>query len=294
MRLKQKIGIIGRGFVGSAVEFGFSPNTGCDAEVRVYDKDPSKSLHSLEETVNESDIIFLSVPTPSNKDGSMNLDIVRKALQDISDVNTVSDNVVLLRSTVIPGTTRKLDSEFKNVNLIFNPEFLTERSAKFDFINQPRFILGCGDEVMDRYRSEQVADLFRDRFGESIPVIETNYETAELIKYMNNCYFATKVSFLNEMYQIAEKSGVDWEMALDGFVRDGRIGHSHMNVPGPDGKFGFGGSCFPKDIQAMINYGESLDLNMNPLKGVWNTNLVVRPERDWENLKGRAVVDETN
>ena len=236
----------------------------------------------------------MSVPTPSNKDGSMNLDIVRQALQDISDVNTVSDNVVLLRSTVIPGTTRKLDSEFKNVNLIFNPEFLTERSAKFDFINQPRFILGCGDEVMDRYRSEQVADLFRDRFGESIPVIETNYETAELIKYMNNCYFATKVSFLNEMYQISEKSGVDWDIALDGFARDGRIGHSHMNVPGPDGKFGFGGSCFPKDIQAMINYGESLDLNMNTLKGVWNTNLEVRPEKDWENLKGRAVVDETN
>ena len=294
MRLKQKIGIIGRGFVGSAVEFGFSPNTGCDAEVRVYDKDPSKSLHSLEETVNESDIIFLSVPTPSNKDGSMNLDIVRQVLQDISDVNVVNDNIVLLRSTVIPGTTRKLDSEFKNVNLIFNPEFLTERSAKFDFINQPRFILGCGDEVMDRYRSEQVADLFRDRFGESIPVVETNYETAELIKYMNNCYFATKVSFLNEMYQIALESGVDWETALDGFVRDGRIGHSHMNVPGPDGKLGFGGSCFPKDIQAIINYGESLNLNMNTLKGVWNTNLEVRPERDWEELKGRAVVDETD
>ena len=294
MRLKQKIGIIGRGFVGSAVEFGFSPNTGCDAEVRVYDKDPSKSLHSLEETVNESDIIFLSVPTPSNKDGSMNLDIVRQVLQDISDVNVVNDNIVLLRSTVIPGTTRKLNSEFKNVNLIFNPEFLTERSAKFDFINQPRFILGCGDEVMDRYRSEQVADLFRDRFGESIPVVETNYETAELIKYMNNCYFATKVSFLNEMYQIALESGVDWETALDGFVRDGRIGHSHMNVPGPDGKLGFGGSCFPKDIQAIINYGESLNLNMNTLKGVWNTNLEVRPEKDWENLKGRAIVDETD
>tara|TARA_R110002167_G_scaffold29074_1_gene97218 strand:- start:10 stop:894 length:885 start_codon:yes stop_codon:yes gene_type:complete len=294
MRLKQKIGIIGRGFVGSAVEFGFSPNTGCDAEVRVHDKDPSKSLHSLEETVNESDIIFLSVPTPSNKDGSMNLDIVRQVLQDISDVNKVSDNVVLLRSTVIPGTTRKLDSEFKNVNLIFNPEFLTERSAKFDFINQPRFILGCGDNVIDRYRSEQVAFLFKDRFGESIPVVETNYETAELIKYMNNCYFATKVSFLNEMYQISEKSGVDWETALDGFVRDGRVGHSHMNVPGPDGKFGFGGSCFPKDVQAIINYGESLDLNMNTLKGVWNTNLEVRPDKDWENLKGRAVVDETN
>ena len=294
MKLKQKIGIIGRGFVGSAVEFGFSPNTGCDAEIRVYDKEPSKSLHSLEETVNESDIIFLSVPTPSNKDGSMNLDIVKQVLQEISDVNQNPNNIILLRSTVTPGTTRKLQEHFNNIRIIFNPEFLTERSAKFDFINQSRFILGCGDSDLEMYQTEEVADLFRDRFGESISIIQTNFETAELIKYMNNCFFATKVSFLNEMYQIAEKSGVDWDMALDGFVRDGRVGHSHMNVPGPDGKMGFGGSCFPKDIQAIINYGESLDLNMNTLKGVWNTNLEVRPEKDWENLKGRAVVDETN
>jgi len=294
MKLKQKIGIIGRGFVGSAVEFGFSPNTGCDAELRVYDKDPSKSLHSLEETVNESDIIFLSVPTPSNKDGSMNLDIVKQVLQEISDVNQNPNNIILLRSTVTPGTTRKLQEHFNNIRIIFNPEFLTERSAKFDFINQSRFILGCGDSDFEKYQTEEVAELFRDRFGESISIIQTNFETAELIKYMNNCFFATKVSFLNEMYQIAEKSGVDWDMALDGFVRDGRVGHSHMNVPGPDGKMGFGGSCFPKDIQAIINYGESLDLNMNTLKGVWNTNLEVRPEKDWENLKGRAVVDETN
>ena len=294
MKLKQKIGIIGRGFVGSAVEFGFSPNTGCDTEVRVYDKDPSKSLNSLEDTINNSDIIFLSVPTPSNKDGSMNLDIVRQVLSDISEVSKNKNGIILLRSTVIPGTTRKLQLEFDNLNLIFNPEFLTERSAKFDFINQPRFILGSVDETEGKYCSELVADLFRDRFGESISIVETNYETAELIKYMNNCYFSTKISFLNEMYQISQKSGVDWETAIDGFVRDGRVGHSHMNVPGPDGKFGFGGSCFPKDIRAIINYGESLGLKMNTLKGVWNTNLEVRPEKDWENLKGRAVVDETD
>ena len=298
MKLKQKIGIIGRGFVGSAVEFGFSPNTGCDAEVRVYDKDPSKSLNTLQEVVIHSDIIFLSVPTPSNSDGSMNLDIVDSVLNDINEIYIENeycpDNVILLRSTVTPGTTRNLQSRYPNLKLVFNPEFLTERSAKFDFINQSRFILGCGDSDLEMYQTEEVADLFRDRFGESIPIIQTNFETAELIKYMNNCFFATKISFLNEMYQVAKKSGVDWNMALDGFVRDGRIGHSHMNIPGPDGKLGFGGSCFPKDIQAIINYGESLDLNMNTLKGVWNTNLEVRPDKDWENLKGRSVVDETN
>ena len=102
----MNIGIVGKGFVGSAVQFGFSPNTGCDANVKVYDKDPNKSQHSLEEVMNESDFIFLSVPTPSNKDGSISLDIVDKALEDINNVNN-KDNIILLRSTMIPGSTRK-------------------------------------------------------------------------------------------------------------------------------------------------------------------------------------------
>tara|TARA_B100001769_G_C22081180_1_gene582599 strand:+ start:809 stop:1711 length:903 start_codon:yes stop_codon:yes gene_type:complete len=285
---RPSIGVIGNGFVGSAVRFGFSPGTGCDATVRVYDKDTSKSVDTIEDTVNKSEFIFLSVPTPSNKDGSMNLDIVKQALQDISDVNERDDNVILLRSTVTPGTTFMLQEQFDNLRIVFNPEFLTERSAKYDFINQSRVILGGIEGV------HETAELFRWRFGESIPIIETTWETAELIKYMCNCFFATKVSFMNEMYQIAEKCNVDWETALDGFVRDGRVGHSHMNIPGPDGKLGFGGSCFPKDVQAIINFGEILGVNMNTIKGVWETNLEVRPERDWENLKGRAVVDETD
>jgi len=291
MENKIQIGVIGNGFVGSAVRFGFSPITGCDANVRVYDKVSSKSVDTIEDTVNKSEFIFLSVPTPSNKDGSINLDVVEQALQDISDVNENGENVILLRSTVTPGTTRKLQEKHSNLRIVFNPEFLTERSAKYDFINQARVIVGGGEsDLMNSTR--KVADLFKWRFGESIPIIETDWETAELIKYMCNCFFATKISFLNEMYQIAEKCNVDWEMALDGFVRDGRVGHSHMNIPGPDGKFGFAGSCFPKDVQAIINFGETLGVNMNTVKGVWETNLEVRPERDWENLKGRAVVDE--
>ena len=281
----KKIGIIGRGFVGSAVEFGFSAQTGCDAEVRIYDKDPAKSIHTLEETVNKSDFIFLSVPTPSNIDGSMHLGILESALQDIQSVNKRKDNIVLIRSTVLPGTTTKLAKKFKKLNIVFNPEFLTERSAKFDFINQSRFILGGR-----KRHTARVVELFKWRFGDSVPAIETNYETAEMIKYMNNCYFATKVSFMNEMKLIADKSKVDWDLAVEGFIRDGRIGHSHLAVPGPDGKKGFGGSCFPKDVQAIINYGNKLGINMTTLKGVWETNLNVRPEKDWEKLEGRAIV----
>ena len=285
--LKQKIGIFGNGFVGSAVQFGFSPSTGCDYEVRVYDKDPAKSVDTIEETVNESEFIFLSVPTPSNKNGSMNLDIVEQALTDISEVNENEHNIVLLRSTVVPGTTRELQSKFDNLRIVFNPEFLTERSANFDFINQTRFILGgSSDDVIE------VSGLFRERFGHSISIVETNYETAELIKYMGNTFFATKISFLNDMKLLSDECGAIWEDAVEGFVRDGRVGHSHLNVPGHDGKLGFGGSCFPKDIQALIKYGDGVGVDMRVLKAAWETNLEVRPEKDWEQLKGRAVVDE--
>ena len=236
----------------------------------------------------DSDVIFLSVPTPSNSDGSMNVDIVDSVLGDISqDADLFEVGIILLRSTVTPGTTSNLQKKYPNLRIVFNPEFLTERSANFDFINQSRFILGgSSDDVIE------VSELFRERFGSTLSIIETNYETAEMIKYMTNTFFATKISFLNDMKLLADKCGVIWKDAIEGFVRDGRVGHSHLDVPGHDGKYGFGGSCFPKDIQALINFGESNDVDMNVLKGAWETNLKVRPERDWEKLKGRAVVDE--
>lgn len=293
MKIKQKIGVVGNGFVGGAVKFGFSPQTGCDAEVRVYDKNPEKSTHTLEETVNESDFIYLSVPTPANKDGSINLDILDGALDDIDKIHTrEKTNAILIRSTVIPGTTWSLQTKYPQLNILFNPEFLTERSANFDFINQNRFIIGNNGKMGNLMQSESFVKLIKDRFGDCIAVMETSYETAELIKYMNNCFFATKVSFMNEMYQIAEKIDANWDDAVSGFVSDGRIGHSHLGVPGHDGKFGFGGSCFPKDIQAMIDFAETFDLNPTVLKGVWKKNLEVRPEEDWKELKGRAVIDE--
>ncbi len=288
MKINKRIGIVGKGFVGSAVQFGFSPSVGVDAEVKVYDKDPNKSTHTLQEVVLGSDIIFLSVPTPSNKDGSINLDIVKSILNDINEIYSETVNsIILLRSTVIPGTTRKLQQKYPKLRIVFNPEFLTERAANFDFINQSRFVVG-GDPA----DVVEVSELFRKRFGKSMSIIETNSETAELIKYMTNTFFATKISFLNDMKLLSDKCGAIWEHAVEGFVRDGRVGHSHLSVPGHDGRYGFGGSCFPKDIQALINYANDLGVDMNVLSGVWKTNLEVRPERDWEQLKGRSIVDE--
>jgi len=286
-----KIGIIGNGFVGSSVAHGFSANTGCDVkDLKIYDKQNDKSTHTMEEVVNDSDYIFLSVPTPSNHDGSISLDIIYnvfEGIHNVIDYKKENQPIILLRSTVIPKTTSKIQSKYPKMHIIFNPEFLTERSAKLDFINQSRIVLGgsWGDTTAVEY-------LYKWRFGNYIPVIKTDFETAEMIKYMCNCFFATKVSYLNEMKKLSDKIGANWEDCVEGFALDGRIGHSHLNVPGPDGKFGFGGSCFPKDIQAMIHFMDKLGVPVNTLKGTWKTNLEVRPEEDWKELKGRAVVDE--
>ena len=270
----KKIGIIGRGFVGSAVEFGFSAQCGCNAIIKSYDIDESRKKDSLDVTVNNSDFIFVSVPTPSNHTG-IDLSSLVSALESIEQVNRRNDNIILIRSTIIPGTTKKLDEKFKKLNIVFNPEFLTERTAKFDFINQSRFIIG-GDPKF----TNMVAQLYKWRFGSTALIIQTNFETAELIKYMNNCFFATKVSFLNEMKILSQKIGADWDTSVQGFVSDGRIGHSHIQVPGPDGKLGFGGNCFPKDVKAILEFSKKLGVNLNTIKGAWETNLDVRPKED--------------
>lgn len=281
----MKIGIIGKGFVGSAVEYGFTCDENLKAQIKIYDINPDISTNSLSETINDSDFVFISVPTPANNDGSINLDTLDIVLKKINDC-IKNDCIILIRSTVIPGTSLKFSKKYSSLNIVFNPEFLTEKNAKNDFINQSRIILGGEKEL-----TAKVANLYNWRFDKKIPIIETNYQTAELIKYMNNIFLATKVSFMNEMFLIANAINADWEKAVEGFVMDNRIGSSHINVPGHDGKFGFGGSCFPKDIQALIKFSKSLNIDSKVIEATWETNLKVRPEKDWEKLKGRAVVE---
>jgi len=277
--MKNKIGIIGNGFVGNSMAFGFSPTH----EIRVHDKDPKRNLNTIEEVL-ECEYIFVAVPTPMNEDGSISLNIVEAALQEISDKNKKRNNIIILKSTMIPGTTNNFMKQFPKLNIVFNPEFLTERTAKLDFLTQARMILGGAKRLTKR-----VAKLFEERFMHSY-IIETDAITAELIKYMNNVFFASKVSIMNEMKLICDAVGADWNQALKGFAADQRIGDSHLNVPGPDGKMGFGGSCFPKDINAFISMAEDLGIDVPTITGAWKTNLNVRPEKDWEKLEGRAII----
>ena len=243
----------------------------------------NSSLNTLEETVSESDFIFISVPTPMQKNGSIDLSIIYDVFVNINKINKRTDNIIILKSTVTPGTTDVIQKTFCDLNIVFNPEFLTEKTSRLDFINQQRVVLGGKDKYI-----KKVEQLYRDRF-KYCHIIKTDYKTAEMIKYFSNIFFMVKLSFANEMYKITSAINADWDVVLEGAVSDGRIADSHLNVPGPDGRLGFSGSCFPKDINAFMSFADKLGLNINTIKGAWKTNLEVRPERDWEQLEGRAV-----
>jgi UDPglucose 6-dehydrogenase len=150
-------------------------------------------------------------------------------------------------------------------------------------LTQSRIILGGKEKLISR-----VKELFEQRFSNK-HIILTDSTTAEYIKYMNNSFLATKVSIMNEFKKLGDLIGVDWEKALYGFASDGRIGDSHLQVPGPDGLLGYGGTCFPKDVNAILKFAEKNGVVMHTIEGGWKTNLEVRPEKDWEKMKGRAV-----
>lgn len=270
---KPTVGIIGNGFVGESQAFAFSPV----CNIYIYDIDPMKSNDTLEE-IYLCDFVFVCVPTPMYIDGSQDISYVESVFSKASD-----DPIYILKSTVLPGTTNNLLKKYNKLKIIFSPEFLSERTAKIDVLTQARVILG-GNRIL----IEKVKDLYLKRFKKN-NFIETDPLTAEFIKYMNNSFFATKVSIMNEFKLLGDKIGVNWVDALNGFVSDGRIGDSHLNVPGHDGKLGYGGTCFPKDVNAILNLADKLGLKLNTIKGGWLTNLIVRPEKDWEKKIGRSV-----
>jgi len=276
----KNIGIIGNGFVGSAIAAGFALH----ANVKVFDKDPRKSIHTLEETLASSNFIFISVPTPMQHvtGGKIDLSILDSVFNDIVSLSHLSydETIFVIKSTVIPGTTAQYVDRYPNLRIVFNPEFLTERSANLDFINASRIVLGGNSDD-----TRMVAELYHDRFPYT-KVIETDEASAEFIKYMCNCFFATKISYMNEMFLVASKIGCDWDKIMEGFMADGRIGNSHIDVPGHDGDYGFGGKCFPKDINAFMGFCNDIDMDAHVLGAVWQRNMSVRTDLDWGRIKG--------
>ena len=282
----MNIGIVGQGYVGTAVKEVFSKHY----EVDTHDLDKDKcSVDYLEDLVELSNIIFVCVPTPMKKDGSCDTSIVEAVVKDINDMvvsRNVSGRIVAIKSTIPPGTTNRLNKECKNISVIFNPEFLTEANFIDDFKNQNRIIIGG-----ERPSTTKLRQVYSLVFPNA-KIVKTGSITAEMVKYFTNTFLATKVSFANEMKMICDELNIDYDKVVEYSTYDERLGKSHWAVPGPDGKLGFGGSCFPKDLNALIKLADELNIGTWVLRSAWETNLDVRPEKDWKELKGRAVTDE--
>jgi UDPglucose 6-dehydrogenase len=280
----QKIGIIGQGFVGSAVREGMKNHY----EILAYDKDPNKfsNVESIFHIVEGSELTFLCVPTPMRKNGACDLTIVRSALTEINDVAKAleaKDYIVIIKSTVPPGTTWQLNIEFPNLDIVFNPEFLTEANAVEDYKNQNRIIIGG-----ERPGTTTVKRLFAKAFPK-VPIIKTSSTIAEMIKYVTNTFLAMKVSYANEVYQLCQGLNIDYDKVIEYARYDDRLGNSHWSVPGPDGDFGFGGHCFPKDIAALQFVAISLGIDSTMLDAAIRKNDSVRTDLDWTTQIGRAV-----
>lgn len=276
----ENIGIIGLGYVGTAVFSGMSQAY----DIETYDKYKQSTCSSISELCSKVHAVFVCVPTPMKKTGECDTSIVDQVLSEINKCS--KGQLVILKSTVPPTTTSALAEKYSGISLVFNPEFLTEASYISDFVCCNRIILG-GETV----HTNAVAEIYRARFP-SKPIVETSSTTAEMVKYVGNTFLATKVSFANEINQLCDKIGVDYKSLMSYARMDERLGHSHWSVPGPDGHYGFGGSCFPKDVSALVYFMKQMDISPTVLQAVWDKNLEVRPEKDWENLLGRAVTKE--
>ena len=286
-KIMKSIGIIGQGFVGTAVNEGLAKHF----EIETYDIAKKSTCNSLKELETKSDVIFVCLPTPMNKNGSCHLDIVTNVLQELNELMHFggigySIKTIVVKSTIPPGTTEKWNKEFNALDIVFNPEFLTEANSIEDFKNQNRIIVGG-----KRPATTKIARIFRKVFPK-VPIIKTGSTYAEMVKYVTNCFLATKVSFANEMSEICEYLDIDYDKVIEYAKHDERLGYSHWNVPGPDGDVGYGGHCFPKDVKALINVAMEIDSDIRPtmLIATDAKNEQIRNNKDWLNQKGRAVI----
>jgi UDPglucose 6-dehydrogenase len=276
----MKVAIIGYGFVGKALENGLKEN------VQTFLVDPK-----LKTKVNElnsflPEIIFICVPTPMNNDGTQMISILHDVISDISTLKF--SPLVVIKSTVLPKYL--VDIENSSLEFIYNPEFLREKYANEDFINSELILFG-GQKKLTNHLAE-----FYKNYTNCInkKYQQTDLVSASLIKYSINTFLSNKVIFFNELYNVFEESRSkdSWDNITKIISSDKRIGASHMQAPGHDGKFGFGGPCFPKDCQALFAYSKEINKPMTLLKQVIATNNIIR--NSYETLSDREIEQNIN
>jgi UDPglucose 6-dehydrogenase len=284
--------IIGNGFVGKATQILAKNNS--NLNMLIYDIDPEK-CHPIGiklDDLAECDVIFISVPTPMDKNGRNYLGIVESVVDSLKKVINIEKTHIVIRSTVLVGTSNRL-------GCYFMPEFLTEKNWEYDFQNCTNWIFGLlehSGNSRDEDFKKKISNIFELSYQNgnikynNIHFVENS--EAEMIKYFRNTFLAVKVSFCNEIYDFCQNKNINYENVRKLAVLDKRISDSHSLVPGNDGHRGFGGTCFPKDMSALLLDFEDNNIPSYVLKAAIDRNLILdRPEKDWNNNKGRSVIE---
>lgn len=248
------MGIIGVGFVGGALKKYFDARK---TPLCLYDK--YKKIGSVEE-VNRADTVFICVPTPYDSKQGFDISAVVDAVRILKQ-----PKIVVIKSSIIPGTTDKLQKRFPKHKFLFNPEFLREVSAYKDMVKPDRQVVGFTKK--SRSSAAAIMKLLpKAPFQKIMPALE-----AEIVKYMANTFLALRVVFANEFYDICQHLGADYKAVKEAVGHDPRIGHSHFDVH-DQGYRGYGGSCFPKDVNAIVQLAESKKLKPSLLKAMRSIN----------------------
>jgi len=236
---KQKIGIFGGGVLGKAMKHYFP-------EAKIYDK--YNVQDSLEEVINQ-DIIFICVPTPYTAEAGFDLTEMNNVFDDLKQVK---NKIVVIRSTVLPGTTEKYQEQYPDLKILFNPEFLTEATATEDFLHPDKQIIGYANKNQDV--AVEILNLLPDApFKKVLPAKE-----AEMVKYMINSFYAVKVIFANQIYDICQTADINYDLVKEAFSADKRIGAKvidHLEIFHKNYR-GFGGKCLRKDIYSLIDFAK--------------------------------------
>jgi UDPglucose 6-dehydrogenase len=258
---QSKIGIVGIGFVGGAIKTAMEDV--CD--LVLVDSDPSRASHEFRDLL-KCDAIFICVPSPQGDDGRCDTSILESVLECLQSFT----GVIISKCTASPEVYTQLNDKYPN--LVHAPEFLVAATATHDYINGKFAFIGGRVQA------------YRNEAAEVIKLGQRNLEVihhctiaeAAMAKYTINTYLATKVVWMNELYQLCEKMGIDYRKVVAMAATDRRIGGSHLRVPGPDESFGFGGACFPKDTAALLKIAEDYNVQMNVLDSAVKKNTLLR------------------
>lgn len=257
-----KIGILGLGFVGNAVHQSMTEY----ANLVLVDKNQSKSTHNFNDLF-DCEGIFICVPSPSNDDGSCDTTILEEVLDKLKNYK----GVIISKTTAPPDVYRMLNRKYPN--LVHSPEFLTAANAVGDYLSGKYSIIG-GDVKAYMHEADRIIRLGQ-RHLEMTHLC--SIDEAAMAKYVINTFLATKVIFMNEMAELSKKTKIDWNVVRSLIALDQRrVGNSHTQVPGPDGYYGFGGMCFPKDTMALLKFAEKYEVGLNVLDSAVKKNIIIR------------------